>query len=165
MDPLKVGTEVAIKRPRNGRFAFHGYEYTYTTVTRLTKTLIFVASGKAERTFRRDNLKERTSSYRSDLTLLVGAEEIAKTKAEAVEKKERNAVEQRGVRAAVVIEEKFGVWLIENRSEEEIGLLAAVAEAFEAHDRERKGAREPLRVWRRALRRDRNARERTEPLC
>lgn len=137
LENLAPGAEVAIRRLKQGRFRSYGYDYTYTTVTRITKTRIFVRAEhvgpKGEREFRKANLFEARESY-NPAEILVDPAEIQAARDSQAAEKARKALETSGLAALATIKALFdmdsGSYNIERRSEAEINLLSAVAKAL-----------------------------------
>jgi hypothetical protein len=133
IDALKAGSEVLVKRARQGRFSFHGWEYTAAKVTRTTKARIFIerfsfdGSGPKEREFNREDLKERGKDRYNAPELIVDPNLIAAARAEEAAEKARRALEQNGLVALLGIRKLFDEDAIKGRSESEIRALIAAA--------------------------------------
>jgi nucleotide-binding universal stress UspA family protein len=132
IDALKAGSEVLVKRARQGRFSFHGWEYTTVNVTRTTKARIFVKSlydGASEREFNRSDLKERGKDRWNAPELIVDPALIAKARAEETAEKARKVLEQAGLVSLLGLRKRFEDSL-SSRSDEEIQALIAAASAL-----------------------------------
>lgn len=132
IDSLKAGSEVLVKRLRQGRFRSYGFEYAAAKVTRVTKARIFVKGlweGSLEREFNREDLSERGSNtprYHYTPTLVVEPTEIAKAHTEVAAEKARKTLEQAGLVALLGLRKRFED-AIASRSDEEIQALIAAA--------------------------------------
>jgi len=125
-----IATEVLIKRARQGRFRFYGWEYATAKVTRVTKARIFVKGtweGASEREFNRSDLIERSGEKFNRAELIVDPELIAKARAEEAAEKARRALEQNGLVALLGIRKLFDEDAIKGRSDGEIQALIAAA--------------------------------------
>jgi hypothetical protein len=138
IDSLKAGSEVLVKRARNGRFHFHGYEYTAAKVTRVTKARIFIErfsigdpNGPKEREFNRSDLKERGGIHGkyNEPELVVDPAAIEKARADQAAEKARRALEQAGLVALLGLRKRFEDSM-SNRSDEEIQAFIAAASAL-----------------------------------
>lgn len=131
---LAPGTQVLIKRARQGRFRFYGWELTPATVKRVTKTRIFIDAptngAKGEREFNRSSLEERgagVGDYNRALLVLDPAE-MARLTAEVEAERVRKQLEGLAQVALLDIRKLFDADGIKNRSDEQVQhflLLAA----------------------------------------
>lgn len=130
---IKPGSEVLIKRAKQGRFQFYGYEYTSAVVSRVTKARVFIRTCLAnspdfrEREFNRADLSERDATY-NKAQLVVDAEEIAAARAEEAAALARRKLERSGLDAIARLAQQFDRDRIHLRTSEEIdAMIAAVS--------------------------------------
>jgi hypothetical protein len=137
MEDIKAGTEVLIKRARQGRYRFYGWEYTKAVVSRTTKARIFVKyahqkeEDATEREFNRSDLAERGPGVGySRAELLIDSDKIHAAELEQAAEKARRALEQAGRDAMAELILRFGADSISNRKDGEIHAFIAAVSAF-----------------------------------
>jgi hypothetical protein len=121
------GTECLIKRPKQGRFEFHGYEYTHARVTRTTDASVFVKAGfegAKEIRFNKKDLMEHTGGRPSRrLELVVDPAAIAKALAEQEAEKARKELEAKALVAVADLRRLFDQDRVHGRTASEIEAL------------------------------------------
>lgn len=140
-DYIKPGTEVLIKRACHGRFRFHGYDYSPAVITRVTKAHIFVrmtstlpsAVQSPERDYKRATLVEVGGDIRQT-ELVVDPVKIQLAHEEQAAKKARRALENDGVAAFKLLEQRFGSERLCDRSDEEVHSFIAAVQALLASE-------------------------------
>lgn len=135
MEDIKAGTEVLVKRLRQGRFRSYGYEYTKAVVSRVTKARIFTkyahqrADDATEREFNREDLTERRDIF-NKAKLVVGPEAIHAAELEQAAERARRALEAAGRTAMDQLSARFANDRIDGRTDAEIQALLAAVEAL-----------------------------------
>lgn len=144
MDDIKAGTEVLIKRARQGRFRFYGWEYTKAVVSRATKARIFVkyahqkAEDATEREFNRAALTERGPGIGYNRsTLVIDPAKIHEAELEQAAEKARRALEGDGAVAVEMFTAKFspdpkghGHRPLQSRTDAEISAMIEAVESL-----------------------------------
>ncbi len=143
MDDIKAGTEVLIKRAKQGRFQFYGYQYTPALVSRVTKARIFTRyphqdAIEPERCFNRgDSMSERDGSGYNPAVLVVDPAKIQEAREEQAKEKARRKLESDGAVAVEMFTAKFspdpkghGHWPLQSRTDAEISAMIEAVEAL-----------------------------------